>query len=235
MMKFGVGQPVTRFEDARLLTGKGRYQDDANLPGQLYAVFLRSPHAHAAIGPIDTKAAAAAPGVRAVYTGADYAADGLGMPKAAMPRKKADGSPMFAPQRPALVIDRVRYVGDPVAMIIADSLAQAKDAAELVEVDYTPLPSVTSTAVAALPDAPRVWDENPDNISHTYERGDKAKTEAAFARARHIVRRRYVISRVQAQYMEPRGAIGTYDAGEDRYTLYADVNYPHRVRNMLAN
>jgi len=235
MIKFGVGQPVTRLEDARLLKGKGRYQDDTNLPGQLHAVFLRSPHAHAKINSIDTIAAATAPGVHAVYTGADYAADGLAMPKAAMPRKKADGSPMFAPQRPALVVDRARYVGDPVAMIIADTLAQAKDAAELVEVDFAPLPSVTSTADAALPDAPRVWGENPDNISHTYERGDKAKTDAAFARARHVVRRRYVISRVHAQYMEPRGAIGTYDAGEDRYTLYADVNYPHRVRNMLAN
>jgi len=142
---------------------------------------------------------------------------------------------MFAPQRPALVVDRARYVGDPVAMIIADTLARAKDAAELVEVDYEPLPWVTSTADAARPDAPRVWDENPDNISHTYERGDKARTEAAFARADHIVKRRYVVSRVHAQYMEPRGAIGTYDPGEDRFTLYADVNYPHRVRNMLAN
>jgi carbon-monoxide dehydrogenase large subunit len=198
MMKFGVGQPVTRLEDVRLLRGNGRYQDDTNLPGQLYAVFLRSPHAHARIRPIDTSAAAAAWGVKAVYTGADYAADGLSMPKAAMPRKKIDGSPMFAPQRPALVIDRARYVGDPVAMIIADTLAHAKDAAELVGVDYEPLPAVTSTADAALPDAPRVWDENPDNISHNYERGDKAKTEAAFARARHILRRRYVISRVQA-------------------------------------
>src|SRR5271169_1044433 len=235
MIKFGVGQPVTRLEDGRLLKGKGHYQDDTNLPSQLHAVFLRLPHAHARIRGIGTTAAAAAPGVKAIYTGADYAADGLAMPKAAMPRKKADGSPMFAPQRPALVVDRARYVGDPVAMIIADTLGQAKDAAELVEVDYEALPSVTSTADAARPDAPRVWDENPDNISHTYERGDKAKTEAAFARARHIVRRRYVISRVQAQYMEPRGAIGTYDAGEDRYTLYADVNYPHRVRNMLAN
>jgi aerobic carbon-monoxide dehydrogenase large subunit len=235
MMKFGVGQPVTRFEDARLLAGKGRFQDDTNFPGQLYAVFVRSPHAHAAIRSIDATAAAAAPGVRAVYTGADYAADGLSMPKAAMPRKKRDGSPMFAPQRPALVTDRVRYVGDPVAMVIADSLAQAKDAAELVEVDYEPLPSVTSVADAAQPDAPKVWDENPDNISHTYERGDKAKTEAAFARADHIVKRRYAVSRVHAQYMEPRGAIGAYDPGEDRFTLYADVNYPHRVRNMLAN
>jgi carbon-monoxide dehydrogenase large subunit len=235
MIKFGIGQPVRRLEDERLLTGHGRYQDDTNLPGQLHAVFLRSPHAHARIRAIDTIAAAGTSGVRAIFTGADYAADGLAMPKATMPRKKADGSPMFAPQRPALVINRVRYVGDPVAMVIAETLAQAKDAAELVEIDYEALPSATSTADAALPGAPRVWDENPDNISHTYDRGDKAKTEAAFGRARHIVRRRYEISRVQAQYMEPRGAIGTYDPGDDRYTLYADVNYPHRVRNMLAN
>jgi aerobic carbon-monoxide dehydrogenase large subunit len=235
MLKFGVGQPVRRFEDVKLLTGKGRYQDDANLPGQLYAFFLRSPHAHAAIRSIDTGAAAAAPGVRAVYTGADYAADGLAMPKAAMPRKKRDGSPMFAPQRPALVVDRARYVGDPIAMIVADTLAEAKDAAELVIVDYEPLPSATSAADAAHPDSPRVWNENFDNISHTYERGDKAKTDAAFARAHRIIKRRYVVSRVHAQYMEPRGAIGAYDPGEDRYTLYADVNYPHRVRNMLAN
>jgi len=235
MIKFGVGQPVTRLEDARLLKGIGHYQDDTNLPGELHTVFLRSPHAHARIRAIDTAAAAVAPGVRAIYTGADYAAERLAMPKAAMPRKKADGSPMFAPQRPALVVDRARYVGDPVAMVIAETVAQAKDAAELVAVYYEPLPAVTSTADAARPDAPQVWDENPDNVSHTYERGDKAKTEAAFARAHRIVQRRYVISRVHAQYMEPRGAIGTYDAGEDRYTLYADVNYPHRVRNMLAN
>jgi carbon-monoxide dehydrogenase large subunit len=235
MMKFGIGQPVRRFEDVRLLTGKGRYQDDLILPGQAYAVFVRSPHAHAAIGAIATDAAAKAPGVLAVYTGADYAADGLGMPKAAMPRKKADGSPMFAPQRPALVIDRARHVGDPVAMVVAETLAQARDAAELVEVAYDPLPAVTSVAEAARPRAPRVWDDNPDNISHTLERGDRAATERAFARAAHVVRRRYVITRVHAQYMEPRGSIGTYDAGEDRYTLYADVNYPHRVRNMLAN
>jgi carbon-monoxide dehydrogenase large subunit len=235
MMKFGIGQPVRRFEDVRLLTGRGRYQDDLTLPGQAYAVFVRSPHAHAALRAITTEAASKAPGVLAVYTGADYAADGLGMPKAAMPRKKSDGSPMFAPQRPALVIDRVRHVGDPVAMIVAETLVQAKDAAELVEVAYEPLPAVTSVAEAARPRAPRVWNDNPDNISHTLERGDRAATEQAFARAAHVVRRRYVITRVHAQYMEPRGSIGTYDAGEERYTLYADVNYPHRVRNMLAN
>jgi aerobic carbon-monoxide dehydrogenase large subunit len=233
-IKFGIGQPVRRFEDNRLVTGRGRYQDDITLPRQAYSVFLRSPHAHARILSIDTKAAAAAPGVLAVYTGEDYAADGLSMPKAMMPRKKADGSPMFAPQRPALVIDRVRYVGDPVAMVIAETLMQAKDAAELISVDYEPLPSVTSTAEAASTDAPRVWDENPDNISHAVQHGNKAATDAAFARAAHVVRRRYVITRVHAQYMEPRGAIGSYDAYEDRYTLHADVNYPHRVRNMLA-
>ena len=234
MMKFGIGQPVRRFEDPRLVRGEGRFQDDVNVHGQVYTVFLRSPHAHAKIRSIDTAAAAAAPGVLAVYTGQDYADDGIAMPKAAMPRKKADGSPMFAPQRPALVIDRVRYVGDPVAMVIADTLNHAKDASELIQVDYESLPSVTNTAEAAKPGSPRVWDENPDNISHLYERGNKAATEAAFARADRIVRRRYVITRVHAQYMEPRGAIGTYDAGEDRFTLYADVNYPHRVRNMLA-
>jgi carbon-monoxide dehydrogenase large subunit len=234
-MKFGVGQPIRRLEDVRLLTGKGRFQDDQALHRQTWCVFVRSPHAHALIRSIDTAAASRAPGVVAVFTGADYANDGIAMPKATMPRKKRDGSPMFAPQRPALVSDRARYVGDPVAMVIAETLAQAKDAAELVMVNYEPLPSVTSLAEAAEPDAPRVWDENPDNISHTTERGDRRATEAAFALAAHVVKRRYVITRVHAQYMEPRGAIGTYDRAEDRYTLYADVNYPHRVRNMLAN
>jgi aerobic carbon-monoxide dehydrogenase large subunit len=234
-MKYGIGQPVRRFEDIRLLTGKGHFQDDQVIPWATHAIFVRSPHAHARIVSIDTTAAAAAPGVLAVYTGRDYEADGLATPKANMPRKKADGSPMFAPQRPAMVTDRARYVGDIVAMVVATTLEQAKDAAELVMVEYDALPSVTSVAEAALPGAPTLWDENPDNISHTVDRGNKAATEAAFARAAHIVRRRYVVTRVHAQDMEPRGSIGTYDPGEERFTLYADVNYPHRVRNMLAN
>ena len=235
MMKFGVGQAVPRFEDVRLLRGQGKFLDDLSLPNQLYCVFLRSPHAHANIRKIDVTAAALVPGVVAVYTGVDYNAEGFGLPKATMPRKKADGSPMFAPQRPVLVTDRVRYVGDPVAMVVATTLNRAKDAAELIEVDYQPLPAVTSVIEAAKQDAPRVWDQNPDNISHITERGDKAKTEAAFVRAAHVVKRRYVITRVHAQYMEPRVLIGTYDAGQDRYTLHANCNYPHRVRNMLAN
>jgi carbon-monoxide dehydrogenase large subunit len=234
MSKYGIGQPVLRFEDPRLLRGQGRFISDWNLPGQAHAVFVRSPHAHARIKSIDVEAARKAPGVAAVLTGHDVKADGLGMPKANMPRKRPDGKPMFAPQRPALVTDRVRYVGDPVVMVVADTLAQAKDAAELVEIDYEALPSVTQTADTVKPGAPAVWDECPDNISNNVERGKKADTEAAIASAARVIKRRYVISRVHAQYMEPRGTLGVYDPGEDRMTLYADVQYPHRVRNMLA-
>ena len=234
MGKYGIGQPVLRFEDRRLLQGQGRYIQDVNLPGQAYAIFLRSLHAHAKIVSIDTAAAKALPGVVAIFTGADYAADGLGMPKVSMARKRPDGSPMFAPARPALCIDRVRYVGDPVAMVVAETVTQAMDAAERITVAYDPLPSVTATAGATLPGAPAVWDECPDNISNFIERGNKAATAAAFAKATRIIRRRYVITRVHAQYLEPRGALGVHDPTEDRLTLYADVQYPHRVRQMLA-
>ncbi|MEA2816472.1 MAG: aerobic carbon-monoxide dehydrogenase large subunit, partial [Rhodospirillaceae bacterium] len=234
MSKYGIGQPVLRFEDPRLLRGQGRYISDVNLHGQAYAIFVRSPHAHANIRSIDVEEAKKAPGVLAVYTGHDVVADGLGMPKANMPRKRPDGKPMYAPQRPPLITDRVRYVGDPVAMVIADTLAEAKDAAELVNVDYEPLPSVTCTADTVKPGAPAVWDDCPDNISNFVERGNKAATDEAIKGAAKVIKRRYVITRVHAQYMEPRGTLGTYDPGEDRMTLYADVQYPHRVRNMLA-
>jgi len=234
MAKFGIGQSVTRFEDVRLLKGEGRYLNDVNLPGQAHAVVLRSPHAHARIRAIDVDRALKAPGVLAVLTGADVERDGLGTMKMTLRRKRPDGTPMFAPPHRGLSQERVRYVGDPIAFVIAETLAQAKDAADLVQVDYDPLPSVTSTA-AAGPGSATVWDECPDNVSNVYEAGDKAAVEAAFARAAHVVRRRYVITRVHAQYMEPRGALGVYDPGEDRYTLYADVQYPHRVRNALAS
>ncbi len=225
---------MRRFEDPRLLRGEGRFVNDVNLPGQAYAVVLRSPHAHARIRSIDTAAATRAPGVLAIYTGADVARDGLGTTRMTLRRMRPDGSPMFAPPHPALAQERVRYVGDPVALVVAETLAQAEDAAELVEVDYEPLPSVTSTA-AVGPGSPPVWDACPDNISNVFEAGDRAATDAAFARAHRVIRRRYVITRVHAQYMEPRGALGSYDPGEDRYTLYADVQYPHRVRNALAS
>jgi carbon-monoxide dehydrogenase large subunit len=235
MSKYGIGQPVLRFEDPKLLRGQGRYINDVNLAGQAYAVFVRSPRAHAKIKSINVEAAKAAPGVLAAYTGHDVKADGLGMPKANMPRKRPDGTPMYAPQRPPLVTDRVRYVGDPVVMVIAETLAQAKDAAELVEIDYEPLRSVTLTEDTVKPGAPVVWDDCPDNISNNVERGKKADTEEAIKGAAKVVKRRYVITRVHAQYMEPRGTLGHYDQGEDRLILYADVQYPHRVRNMLAN
>jgi carbon-monoxide dehydrogenase large subunit len=234
MAKFGIGQSVTRFEDVRLLKGEGRYLNDVNLPGQAHAVVLRSPHAHARIRGIDVDRALKAPGVLAVLTGADVERDGLGTMKMTLRRKRPDGTPMFAPPHRGLSQERVRYVGDPIAFVIAETLGQAKDAVDLVQVDYDPLPSVTSTAAAGPGSAP-VWDECPDNVSNVYEAGDKAAVEAAFARAAHVVRRRYVITRVHAQYMEPRGALGVYDPGEDRYTLYADVQYPHRVRNALAS
>jgi carbon-monoxide dehydrogenase large subunit len=233
MGQFGIGQPVRRFEDKRLLSGNGRFQNDVNLLGQAHAVVLRSPHAHAAIRAIDLSAAQAAPGVLAIYTGDDLVAAGIGTMGVPLQRKRPDGSPMFWRAHLGLAVGQVRYVGEPVAFIVAESLAQAKDAAELIDIDFDILPSVTDTAEAAAGEH-AVWDECPDNISNLFESGNKAATEAAFANAAHIVKRRYVISRVYAHFMEPRGAIGVWDPGEERYTLYADVQYPHRVRQALA-
>ncbi|MDP6876085.1 MAG: xanthine dehydrogenase family protein molybdopterin-binding subunit [Alphaproteobacteria bacterium] len=234
MNKFGIGQPVKRFEDRRLLSGEGRFINDVNLAGQAHAVMVRSPHAHARINAMDMSSARAAPGVLAIYTGEDLAADGLGTMKPTVQRKRPDGSPMFARAHAGLAQGHVRYVGDPFALVVAATRSQALDAAELIEVDFEALPSVTDTAQAAAGDT-AVWEECPDNISNIFEAGDAAATDAAFANAARIIHRRYVISRVYAHFMEPRGVIGSYDPGEDRYTLYADVQYPHRVRNALAS
>jgi carbon-monoxide dehydrogenase large subunit len=231
MGPFGIGQGIKRIEDRRLLRGQGRYQDDVNLPGQAQAVLVRSMHAHATMRKIDTTAARAAPGVIAVFTGHDIG-DSLGTMKMTLKRKRPDGTPMFASPHRALTTGRVRYVGDPIAMVIAETRAAAEDGADLVRVDYDPLPSVTSTAEAI--GGPSVWDECPDNVSNLFEVGDRAATDTAFAKADHVVKRRYVITRVHAQYMEARGALGVWDPHEEKYTLYADVQYPHRVRNALA-
>jgi aerobic carbon-monoxide dehydrogenase large subunit len=233
MGPFGIGQAVKRFEDPRLVQGGGRFHGDVNLPGQAHAVVVRSVHAHARILSIDT-AACRAPGVLAVLTGDDLAQAGLGSTRTTLARTRPDGSPMFAPAHPVLVRDRVRCVGDPVAFLVAETLAQAEDAAELVRIEYEPLPSVTATAEAARAGSPPVWDECPDNVSNVFETGDEAAAASALGRADHVVRGRYVITRVHAQYMEPRGALGVYEPGEDRYTLHADVQYPHRVRHVLA-
>ena len=233
MGEFGIGQPVRRFEDKRLLSGNGRFQSDNNLHGQAYAYLLRSPHAHARIRKLDLAAAQAAPGITLIMTGDDLVEAKLGVMGVPFQRKRPDGSPMFARAFLGLAQGTVRYVGEPVAFVVAETLARAKDAAELIDIDYEALHSVTDTAEAAEGKI-AVWGECPDNISNLFEAGNKTATEGAFAKAAHIVKRRYVISRVYAHFMEPRGAIGVWDPGEDRFTLYADVQYPHRVRQALA-
>ena len=233
MGQFGIGQPVRRFEDKRLLSGNGRFQNDNNLLGQVHAYVLRSPHAHARIDRLDLSAAKTAPGVQLILIGDDLVEAKLGAMGVPFQRKRPDGSPMFARAHLGLAQGTVRYVGEPVALVVAETLAQAKDAAELIAVDYAALPSVTDTAAAADGKI-AVWPECPDNISNLFEAGNKAAADAAFTSAAHVVKRRYVISRVYAHFMEPRGAIGVWDPGEDRFTLYADVQYPHRVRQALA-
>jgi carbon-monoxide dehydrogenase large subunit len=233
MGQFGIGQPVRRFEDKRLLSGNGRFQNDNNLLGQVHAYVLRSPHAHARIDRFDLSAAKTAPGVALIMTGDDLVEAKLGAMGVPFQRKRPDGSPMFARAHLGLAQGTVRYVGEPVALVVAETLAQAKDAAELIEIDYVALPSVTDTADAAEGKI-AVWPDCPDNISNLFEAGNKAAADAAFEKAAYVVKRRYVISRVYAHFIEPRGAIGVWDPGEDRFTLYADVQYPHRVRQALA-
>ena len=235
MGEFALGQPVSRFEDPRLVRGGGRYIDDFVLPGMAFGTVLRSPHAHARIRAIDTGEAKAAPGVLAVLTGADWQASGFGDLPVPGGFKRRNGAPMYRPPYPALVSERVRWVGDYVAFVVAETRAQAMDAAELIEVDYEPLPAITATADAAKPGAPRVWDDCEDNICFVQLEGDKAAAEAAFARADHVVRHRFVINRVTAATMEPRGSIGHYDATEDRYTIYTTLQRAHAYRQDLAH
>ena len=234
MGEFALGQPVPRFEDPRLLRGGGRYVDDMVLPHMAFGHVLRSSHAHARIRSIDTSTAKAAPGVLAVLTGADWEASGWGDLPTASGNRRRDGSPAYRPRYPALVKDRVRWVGDYVAFVIAATRDQAADAAELIAVDYDPLPAVVSTAEALEPDAPRVWDDSPDNASFTYLEGDKAAADAAFARAAQVVRHKFVINRVTAATMEPRGCIGDYNATADHYTIYTTLQRTHGYRSELA-
>jgi carbon-monoxide dehydrogenase large subunit len=234
MGDYAIGNSVPRFEDLRLLRGGGRYVDDFVLPGMAFGHVLRSPHAHATIRRIDTEKAKAAPGVLAVLTGADWASSGFGDLPVAGGMKLRDGSPMYRPKYPALVKDRVRWVGDYVAFVVAETRHQAADAAELIEVDYEPLPAVVSTAEAAAPDAPLVFDDCKNNISFVYTAGDKAKTDAAFAQAAHVVKHRFVINRITAATMEPRGAIGEHNSADGRYTIYTTLQRAHPFRGELA-
>jgi carbon-monoxide dehydrogenase large subunit len=232
--EFAVGQGVARFEDPRLLKGGGRYVDDLVLPRMAFGYVLRSPHAHAKIRKIDTMQANAAPGVLLVLTGADWNRSGWGDLPVPGGQKRRDGSAMYRSPYPALAQERVRWAGDYVAFIVAETYAQAADGAELIEVDYEPLPSVTSTADAMAPSAPRVWDDCADNICFVHLAGDKAAADAAFARADHVVTHRLVINRVTAVTMEPRGCVGDYDATSGHYTLYGQPQGVHTFRSDLA-
>jgi carbon-monoxide dehydrogenase large subunit len=234
MGEYAIGNSVPRFEDLRLLRGGGRYVDDIVLPGMAFGHVLRSPHAHAKIRRIDTTQAKAAPGVLAVLTGADWASCGFGDLPVAGGMKLRDGSPMYRPKYPALVKDRVRWVGDYVAFVVAETRHQAADAAELIEVDYEPLPAVVSTAEAAAPGAPLVFDDCKHNVSFVYTAGDKQKTDEAFRHAAHVVKHHFVINRITAATMEPRGCIGDYNSADGRYTIYTTLQRAHPFRGELA-
>jgi carbon-monoxide dehydrogenase large subunit len=237
----GIGRPVARKEDARLLTGQGCFSDDVNLAGQAYAVMVRSPHAHAYIRAIDAARALTAPGVIAVLTGADALADGLksiphrpiiGPPDIALGRR--DASDKFLSPHRVLPHDKARFAGEAVAMVVADTLGAARDAAERVRVDFEPLPAVTDTLAATAEDAPRLWDEATSNVCVDAEVGDAAAAAAAFDRARHVVRLETWVQRVAGAPLEPRAALGHYDAASGRTTLYAGSGGVVRQRHELA-
>jgi carbon-monoxide dehydrogenase large subunit len=232
--KFAVGQSVPRFEDLRLVRGGGRYVDDVALPRIVFGHVLRSPHAHARIHSIDTAQAKAAPGVLAVLTGADWRASGFGDLPVPGGLTRRDGSPMYRPRYPALAMDRVRWSGDYVAFVVAETQWQAMNAAELIKVEYEVLPAIVSTAQAGAPGAPRVWDECEDNVCFVELVGNKAAADAGFADAAHVVRQRFVINRVTAATMEPRGCVGDYNAAGGRYTIYTTLQRAHVFRSELA-
>src|SRR5215831_1025644 len=203
MSATGVGQSVRRVEDFRFITGYGRYTDDVNLPGQTYAVFVRSPHAHAAIKAIDISTAAKAPGVIAIFTGADLSADKVGTLICGWMIHSKDGSPMKAGIHPALAAKRVRYVGDHVAIVVAETLDQAHQAAELVSVDYEVLSVSVDPGKTQQPDQPQLHPEAPNNTAYRWHLGEKAATEAAFAKASHITRLDLTNNRLIPNAIEP--------------------------------
>ncbi len=233
--QFGIGQPVRRKEDVRLLTGRGTYTDDINIDGQAYLSILRSPHAHAKILSLDVTAARQAPGVLMVLTGHDAAADGIGLfPTMVEINPMAGTQPLFAPPRTILQTERVRFVGDPVVAIIAETRAQAQDACELVEIDYEPLPSITETGRALEPDAPVIWDEHGNNLCVHWTNGRQQEAEEAFAKAHTIATVELVQNRVVGNPMEPRVAIGRFDVERDRYELHSPSQGVMKVRESLA-
>src|SRR5438874_1111829 len=228
-----IGCSLRRLEDPRFLTGQGRYVDDIDLPGQLHGIVLRSPYGHAAIEGIDTAVAGAMPGVRGVFTAADFDADGIGdLPCIA---QVATIAPMIVPPRPALARNRVRHVGDPVAFVVADTSDQARDAAERIAVAYRPSPAVVDATAALAAEAPLLWEEAPGNLSYRFERGDKAAVDVAFAGAAHTVEIELVNNRLVVAPIEPRAAIGRYDAAADCFELLLSGQGVHSLRQQLGD
>jgi carbon-monoxide dehydrogenase large subunit len=232
--KFAIGQSVRRLEDPHLVQGLGRYSDDVRLPRQAYAVVVRSTHAHARIRGIDASAALESPGVLAVLTGDDLVADGLGDLPTDASRKRRDGTAAFTTPRPALIRGRVRHVGDPLALVVAETPSLAADGAARVVVDYEPLPAVAGASAASRTGAPAVWDEAPDNIAFVWEAGSRDAVARAFELAAHVTRLDFVVTRVAAAPLEPRAAVGEYDRRSGRYTLHTGIQAPHGLRTLLA-
>ena len=233
LTKFGIGQPVRRSEDPKLVRGEGCYADDFNRPGQIYAVIVRSREAHGILRAISTDAAKAMPGVLGIYTAADLSA--YGPLKCNMPLKSRDGSPIRYTPRPALAGDKVRYVGDPVVCVVAETVAQAKDAAEAVAIDIDPLPVVLTPSDAVKAGAPLVFDAVPNNIALDYHYGDAAKVAEAFAKAKHVTRLETSNQRMVVNAMEPRAAIGEYDTASDKWTLYSTSQGVHGMKTSLMD
>src|SRR4051794_19696020 len=233
-MKFAIGQPVPRQEDPTLLQGQGRYSDDISLENQAWCVMVRSQVAHGIIKGIDTEDAKAMPGVLGVWTGADLNAAGYGPLKTLMMVPQRDGSPMKTPTRYSLATDKVRFVGDPVAFVVAETQAQAKDAAEAVLVDIEALPAVTDAREAAQPGAPVVFDDVPGNVGADYHYGDTPKVDEAFAKAAHVTRLRLISNRIVVCAMEPRSAIASYDKATDRYTFHAGNQGAFGLKHQMA-
>jgi aerobic carbon-monoxide dehydrogenase large subunit len=234
MAKFGVGQGMKRKEDQRFLTGQGQYTDDLSIDGMARAVLVRAPLAHARITGIDVADAAAMPGVLAVLTARDVSGDGLGdLPCAAL-INGSDGKPAIGPAYPLLARDRVRHVGDAVALVVAETLERARDAAEVVEVSYDQLPAVSDVVSASADNAPLVWDEAPGNLCVDWETGDSAAVKAAFAKAAKVAELSLVNNRIIVNSIEPRGAIAAYDASNGTYTLHVSTQGPHGVRDVLC-
>ncbi len=234
MMKFGIGQPVRRVEDLRLLTGAGRYADDINLPRQAYAYFLRSPHAHAEIRSIDASAARKSPGVLGVVLGEDLAAAKIGDVPCTAPVVNRDGTTCPIPPRPAIARARVRFVGEIVALVVAETIEQAKDAAETIAIEYSPLPAVVDPREALAAAAPQIWDFARANVVFDWIKGDAAKTKAAFAKAHRVIKVDLINNRVVPSSIETRGAIGDYSPVDGRYTLYCSSQGGHSIRKLLA-